>query len=89
MLRAQLTGWLRMRKLDIPCVSIGHPHVRSQVREGPIEPADQAVHARLWCRWTLSESLENGVILILTLRITMYKFVYNIRLCIAEGQYGH
>jgi hypothetical protein len=25
MFRAQLTGWLRMQKLGIPCVSIGRP----------------------------------------------------------------
>jgi hypothetical protein len=86
--RAQLTGWLRMHKLRIPCVSIGRPRVCSQVREGPIEPAEQAVRGPLWCRWTRSESLENGMILVLTLCINAYKFVYNVRFCIAEGQYG-
>jgi hypothetical protein len=29
------------------------------------------------------------MILILTLCITTYKFIYNVRFYIAEGQYGH
>jgi hypothetical protein len=76
-----------MQKLGIPCVSIGHPRVRSQVREGLTEPAEQAVCAPLWCRWTCSKSPENDMILVLTLCINAYKFVYNVRFYIAEGQY--
>jgi hypothetical protein len=66
---------------------MGIPHVRSQVLEGLTEPAEQAVRAPLWCRRTRSESPENGTILILTLCINAYKFIYNVRFCIAEGQY--
>jgi hypothetical protein len=68
--------------------ALGVPRIHSQVREGPTELAEQAVHALLWCRWTRSESPQNGMILILTLCINAYKFVYNVRFCIAEDQYG-
>jgi hypothetical protein len=64
---------------------MGVPRVCSQVREGPTEQAEQAVRAPLWCRWTRSKNLENGMILVLNLYIAAYKFVYNVRLCIAEG----
>jgi hypothetical protein len=73
---------------DTLCEHWASPRIRSQVRQGPTEPAEQAVRAPLWCRWTRSKSPKNGVILVLTLCITVYKFVYNVRFCIAEGQYG-
>jgi hypothetical protein len=68
--------------------SLCEPDVCSQDREGLTKPAKQAVRAPLWCRRTRSESPENGMIHVLTLCITAYKFVYNVRLYIAESQYG-